>query len=50
MKDPSTLKSTSVLVQRITPVNSKRKQQNGGSFRQNNGGGANPHNKFKRKY
>ncbi len=50
MKDPSTLKSTSVLVQRITPLNSKRKQQNGGAFRQNNGGGANPHNKFKRKY
>ena len=50
MKDPSTLKSTSVLVQRTTPVNPKRKQQNGGAFRQNNGGGANPHNKFKRKY
>ena len=50
MKDPSTLKSTSVLVQRTTPVNPKRKQQNGGGFRQNNGSGTNPHNKFKRKY
>ena len=52
MKDPSTLKSTNSLApHRPNPVNTKRKQQGDGRYRQNNnGGGSNPHSKFKRKY